>query len=242
MWLLDCFDVTAVIVLIIQLLFVQTAWRNLFLYLIQCCQHCFFRLYLVLFLSYQNTYDFKPVGYLNCRGDGGGGRASPSRLSVPPSRFRRPPIEIWALVYERKNHLFLVGKNPKIFHFGQKKPLDFGEDLFFLFFIWRSPNFHWKIASIQFKNNENVGQVRLWINGSTFQKSPYFEKSWLRACSSLRFRQRWKSVPPCKILQFKYCFKLNYDWLVFFDTQQVELWTMPDVKIIQFLTQKTVFF
>ena len=32
MWLLDRMHVTAVIVLIIQLLFVQIAWRNLFLY------------------------------------------------------------------------------------------------------------------------------------------------------------------------------------------------------------------
>ena len=34
--------------------------------------------------------------YLNCRGDAGG-RVPPSRISVPPSRFRRPLIEIGAL-------------------------------------------------------------------------------------------------------------------------------------------------
>ena len=49
------------------------------------------------------------------------------------------------------------------------------------------------------------------------ERSP--KKSWLRACSSVRFSQRWKSVYPCKILQFKYwiqqmvlkaiCFLLN---------------------------------
>ena len=135
---------------------------------------------------------------------------------------------------------FLSEKKTLNFPFRPEKAFGFRRRPFF--FIWRSPNFHWKIASIQCKNNENLGQVRFRINGSTFQKSPSFAKSWLRACSSLRFRQRWKSVPPCKILQFKYCFKLNYDWLVFFDTQQVELLTMPNVKIIQFLMQKTVFF
>ena len=31
-WLLDCMHLTAVIVLIIQKLFIQIAWRNLFLY------------------------------------------------------------------------------------------------------------------------------------------------------------------------------------------------------------------
>ena len=55
------------------------------------------------------------------------------------------------------NQLLLAGKTAQIFDFGQKKPSDFGEDLFF----WRSPNFQWKIASIQFRNNENSGQVRL---------------------------------------------------------------------------------
>ena len=49
--------------------------------------------------------------YVNCRGDGGYASphrdwASPHRdLGVPPSRFRRPPIEIWALVDERKKNL-----------------------------------------------------------------------------------------------------------------------------------------
>ena len=63
--------------------------------------------------------------YLNCRGDGGK-RVPPSRLSVPPSGFRRSPIEILEQVYGRKKLLFLAGKTAYL-----KKPSDFGEDLFF---------------------------------------------------------------------------------------------------------------
>ena len=61
--------------------------------------------------------------------------------------------------------------------------------------------------------------MKIWVKfvyGSTFQKAPSFAISWLRACSSLRFSQRWKSVPSCKILQFKHCLKvylklINYE-------------------------------
>ena len=56
------------------------------------------------------------------------------------------------------DHLFLAVKTAKIFDFSQKKPSDFGEDLFF---FRRSSNFCWKIASIQFRNDGNLGQVRL---------------------------------------------------------------------------------
>ena len=53
---------------------------------------------------------------------------------------------------------------------GQKNTPNFGEDLFFLFFLeitWFSLN----IASIQFKTNENSGQVRLRLN-ETSKKAP----------------------------------------------------------------------
>ena len=59
----------------------------------------------------------------------------------PPIEIERPPIEILALVCGRKklvffwggDHLFLAGKATWIFDFGQKKPSDFGEDIFFVF-------------------------------------------------------------------------------------------------------------
>ena len=65
--------------------------------------------------------------YLNYRGEAGG-RVPPSRVSVPPLRFRCPPIESWALDNQKKNS-----------HPGLKDPTNFlpkmvatcGEDLFF---------------------------------------------------------------------------------------------------------------
>ena len=48
---------------------------------------------------------------------------------------RCPPIFVFApprCFFGRKKLLFLAEKNVKICDFGQKKPLDFGEDLFFL--------------------------------------------------------------------------------------------------------------
>ena len=45
---------------------------------------------------------------------------------------------------------------------------------FFLFLFWRSPGFHWTIALIQFKTNENSGQVRLRLN-ETSKKAPLCE-------------------------------------------------------------------
>ena len=77
--------------------------------------------------------------------------------------------------------------------FGQKNILNYGKDLFFCFFLeitwfwtekhsefrrrpffsffWRSPGFHWRIASIQFQTNENLGQVRMRLN-ETSKKAP----------------------------------------------------------------------
>ena len=60
--------------------------------------------------------------YLNCREDGG----------------TRSPIEIWVLVNGRKKLLFLAEKTVWISDFSQKKPSDFGEDLFFLEITWFS--------------------------------------------------------------------------------------------------------
>ena len=58
------------------------------------------------------------------------------RFSFPPPP--PPPIFFLPLRYffGRKKLLFLGGKNVKICDFGQKKPSDFGEDLFFSFFFF----------------------------------------------------------------------------------------------------------
>ena len=63
------------------------------------------------------------------------------------------------LLFSEKTLEFLIS--------ARKKLLNFGEDLFSL----RSPNFYRKIASIQFKTNENLGQVRLRLN-QTSKKAP----------------------------------------------------------------------
>ena len=61
-----------------------------------------------------------------------------SRLNVwfrpkNPSQFRWRPFF--------GDHLFLGGKTVWMFDFGRKIRLNFGEDLFFFFFFWRSPCF-----------------------------------------------------------------------------------------------------
>ena len=117
-------------------------------------------------------------------------------------------------------------KTAWIFDFGLKKPLDFGEDLLFYFYFWRPPVFGWKnrlnfrlrpekafgfrwrsffleITQFSLKNCLNPIQKQWKFGSSSFTKQTPKE-FWLRACSSLKFGQRWKSVPPCKILQFKY--------------------------------------
>ena len=57
----------------------------------------------------------------------------PRFISCPPRYF-----------FGRKKLLFLAGKNVEICDFRQKKPSDYGEDLFF--FFWRSPGFGQKIC------------------------------------------------------------------------------------------------
>ena len=55
-----------------------------------------------------------------------------------------------------KTFFFFFLRSPK---FGWKNRFKFGEDLFF----WRSPDFDTKTASIWFKTDENLGQVRLLL-------------------------------------------------------------------------------
>ena len=59
---------------------------------------------------------------------GQGGQCLPDFRFYPPDFFLPPTV-----FFGRKKLLFLGGKNVKICDFGQKKPLDFGEDLFFFF-------------------------------------------------------------------------------------------------------------
>ena len=84
------------------------------------------------------------VGYsqhLNCKGDAGG-RITPSRVSVPPSkfsvytsRFRRPPIESWELIDQRKNSQIGL-KDPT--NFLPKMVANCDEDPFFCGLHWIS--------------------------------------------------------------------------------------------------------
>ena len=59
-----------------------------------------------------------------------GGQCPPDFRFCPPNFFLAPPQNFFG----RKKLLLLGGKNVKICDFGQKKPSDFGEDLF-LFFL-----------------------------------------------------------------------------------------------------------
>ena len=73
--------------------------------------------------------------------------------------------------------------------FRLEKPYEFlilaGKTLWILaktfLFFWRLPEFGRKTASILFKTNENLRQVRLRLY-QTSKKAPHFAKSWLRAC------------------------------------------------------------
>ena len=68
------------------------------------------------------------------------------RFSFLPLRFFSCPLRYF---FGRKKKLLLGGKNVKICDFGQIKPSDFGEDLFF----WRSPAFGRKIYDFGQKNS-----------------------------------------------------------------------------------------
>ena len=91
----------------------------------------------------------------------------PSRLSVPPSRF-----EIWFI--GGKSFCFWPEK-PFKFLISARKSLRISAKTFF---FWRSPVFGRKNRLIFF-----------FLGSSSFKKHTP-KKSWLRACSSLRFSQR----------------------------------------------------
>ena len=73
--------------------------------------------------------------YLQRRRDasgGAGGKCPPIFVFAPPIYFLPPTVFFW-----EEEVVFLAGKNVEICDFRQKKPSDFGGDLFF----WRSPAF-----------------------------------------------------------------------------------------------------
>ena len=55
---------------------------------------------------------------------------------------------------------FWLEKTYKFVISAKKKPSDYGKDLFF--FFWRSPDCNF--ALIQFRTNENLGQVQHWFS------------------------------------------------------------------------------
>ena len=111
---------------------------------------------------------------------GGGGGGGGARGQCPPDfRFCSPRY-----FFGRKKLVFLGGKNVKICDFGQKKPTDVGEDLFFVFFfvleitcfwsenlrfrpekafgfrrfVWKSPAFGRKICDFGHKKPSHFGE------------------------------------------------------------------------------------
>ena len=78
----------------------------------------------------------------------------------PPIYFLPPTVFFWekkVAVFSRKKHLNLWFRPEKAFGSSAKT-------FFFFFFFWKSPDFHWKFALIQFRNNENLGQVQRWFS------------------------------------------------------------------------------
>ena len=117
-----------------------------------------------------------------------GGRAPSSRVSVPPlrfsvspSRFRRPPIESSALDDQRKN--FQPGLKDSA-NFLPKNGRKLRQRLFFCLYL------------ISGKNDFNFRQRPLHSISAT--EIHHFHQTFCNV------GQGYKSVPPCKILQFKY--------------------------------------
>ena len=118
---------------------------------------------------------------------------APKMKTAPPTGLGSRSCEGLPVIWTRKVEFFFLERiqswsgevtefwlrpfflrSPK---FGWKNRFNFGEDLFF---FWRSPDFDRKTASIWFKTDENLGQVRLLLF-SPLKKAPSpFAKSWLR--------------------------------------------------------------
>ena len=96
----------------------------------------------------------------------------PRFFFLPPDFFSYPP----RYFFGRKKLVFLGGKNVKICDFGQKKPSDFGEDLFF----WRSPAFGRKICNFGQKKPSHFGKN---LCPPDFNFAPPISRSWRRPCT-----------------------------------------------------------
>ena len=119
-----------------------------------------------------------------------GRQARRQRGQCPPDFF----LALHGIFLGRRKLVFLGGKNVKICNFGQKKPWDFGEDLFF----WRSPSFCRKICDFGQKKPSDFGNFffgghlllvgkfvisarkSLHISAKIF--APPISRSWRRPC------------------------------------------------------------
>ena len=82
---------------------------------------------------------------------GRGGKAPPPIFVFAPRFISWPPHGFFG----RKKLLFLAGKNVEICDFRQKKPSDFGEDLFFLEIIC-----FWPEKTLKFRPEKAFGKRR----------------------------------------------------------------------------------
>ena len=118
-----------------------------------------------------------------------GVRVPPSRLSVLPSRFRGTPIEIRALDDQRKkSYEFQLNIAPNFAGKVIQKEKHFNR--WRILFFWSSPNFGEKTLRFSAKT--------LFFFGLNSPSATELRNL------HLKFGQGCKSVPPCKILQFKY--------------------------------------
>ena len=136
---------------------------------------------------------------------GGRGSIAPSIFVFAPPRFICCSPRYF---FGRKKLLFLTGKTVWICDFGQKKPSDFGEDVFF----WRSPDFHWNFTLIQFKNNESLGQVQCWFSALppdfNFAPTP-ISRSWRRPWMWQAMHHLWQG-------EISYLNKNKNNWIRFY--------------------------
>ena len=100
--------------------------------------------------------------------------AMPPLFSFLPSPSSDLFLAPHGIFLGRKKLLFLAGKNVKICDFLQKKPSDFGEDLFF----WRSPAFGRK-KTLKFWPKKAFGNRRKPLPPD-FNFAPPISRSWRR--------------------------------------------------------------
>ena len=112
------------------------------------------------------------------------GGAMPPRFSFLPPRFISCPPRYF---FGMKKLLFLAGKNVEICDFRQKKPSDFGEDLFF--FFWRSPAFGRK-KTLKFRLEKAFGNRRKPLPPD-FNFAPPISRSWRRPWYKPKARQQF---------------------------------------------------